>query len=371
MPLINHLDYKESTVKGRYVTLETLQKRWLTNLNFSTLQNIGTSVDGDALKSITLGKGNKRVLMWSQMHGNESTTTKAVVDMINFLVSDDKHAKSIMECCTILVIPILNPDGAKRYTRVNANNIDLNRDAKLLTQPESIALRNVFEEFKPDCCFNLHDQRTLFSAGKAEKPATVSFLSPAGDIERNVTPTRESAMKLIVAMNIMLQKEIPGQVGRYDDAFNDNCVGDFFQTKQVPTILFEAGHYPKDYSREKTREFIFHSLIEALRVIAQEKIEDFKIEDYFEIPENEKLFYDVLIKNPQVVNSNFSPNHCVGIRFKEVLKEKAILFEPEIVDIHELKECFGHETFDCSDKNDFDALSFRKEILNLIITAEQ
>lgn len=371
MPLINHSDYKERTVEGRYVTYDILEKKWLANLDSSTHQNIGTSVEGHTIKSITLGSGDKRVLMWSQMHGNESTTTKAVLDMINFVISDDELAKAINERCTILVIPILNPDGARRYTRVNANTVDLNRDAKLLTQPESRVLRNIFEEFKPDYCFNLHDQRTLFSAGKTEKPATVSFLSPSSDSERKITPTRETAMKLIVAMNKMLQNEIPGQVGRYDDAFNDNCVGDFFQMKEVPTILFEAGHYPKDYNREKTREFIFQSLLKGLDVIAQEKIEGFKTDDYFEIPENEKLFYDVLIKNPQVVNPNFNPNHCIGIRFKEVLKEKAILFVPEIVDVHELKECFGYETLDCSKQKDFEALSFRKEILNLIIITEQ
>ena len=52
---------------------------------------------------------------------------------------------------------MVNPDGAKLYTRVNANEVDLNRDSVNLSQPESKVLRNVFEEFKPDYCFNLHD----------------------------------------------------------------------------------------------------------------------------------------------------------------------------------------------------------------------
>ena len=30
---------------------------------------------------------------------------------------------------TLKIIPILNPDGAQQYTRKNANEIDLNRDA--------------------------------------------------------------------------------------------------------------------------------------------------------------------------------------------------------------------------------------------------
>ena len=66
-------------------------------------------------------------------------------------------------------------------------------------------------------------------------------------------------MEVIAVMNDALQNIIPNQVGVYDDAFNLNCVGDTFQSENVPTILFEAGHYANDYAREKTRSlFIFH-----------------------------------------------------------------------------------------------------------------
>ncbi|TXN35808.1 DUF2817 domain-containing protein [Flagellimonas hymeniacidonis] len=370
MALMNHSQYKETLVQARYVTNEVLQKNWYTKLSNISLSVIGQSEEGEEIASITLGRGSKKVLMWSQMHGNESTTTKAALDLVNFLSSKNELAKIINDNCTITLVPILNPDGAKRYTRANANNIDLNRDAKLLSQLESQALRKLFEAFGPDYCFNLHDQRTLFSAGNAKKPATISFLSPASDPERKMNPTRESAMKLIVAMNQELQKEIPGQVGRYDDGFNDNCVGDFFQMKKVPTILFEAGHYPNDYEREKTREYIFHSLIEALKVIAENRIHEFRVADYFKIPENEKRFYDILVKNPQEINPDLTPNVSVGIRFKEVLETNRVLFEPEIVDVAELNGYFGHETFDCSLKNDVEQLHSRKEILNLIVNSK-
>src|SRR5690606_18803559 len=99
------------------------------------------------------GDGPIKILMWSQMHGNESTTTKAVLDLINFLLEGSEMSNSILERCTIKIIPILNPDGALAYTRVNANGIDLNRDAQNLSQPESKVLRAVFEDFGPDYCF--------------------------------------------------------------------------------------------------------------------------------------------------------------------------------------------------------------------------
>ena len=369
--MVLHQSFKESSATGRYITSEILHLSWYQKLHPSLIEPLGDSVKGEAISSITLGNGPKKILMWSQMHGNESTTTKAVLDMVNFLQSEEVLATSILDNCTLKIIPILNPDGAKAYTRVNANQIDLNRDAKERTQPESLLLRALFDSFKPDYCFNLHDQRTLFSVGNSENPATLSFLSPASNKEREVTHSRKTAMQLIVGMNQSLQRLIPQQVGRYDDGFNDNCIGDTFQMLGVPTILFEAGHYQEDYDREVTRSLVFHSLIKALDILTHDKVMDYNFQDYFEIPENEKLFFDVLIKNPCLVNPKLDEGVHMGIRFKEVLADKSIVFEPEIAEKGELGKYFGHETLDCSLQNDLNLLSKRKKLLHLVHNADK
>ena len=361
--MTDHSLYKERSVQNRYITLETLET-CLKKRPAASLKILGKSVQGEPLYAFTLGKGETRILMWSQMHGNESTTTKAVWDMVNYLESSEGLA--ILETCTLMIVPMLNPDGAKAYTRVNANEVDLNRDAQELTQPESQALRDLFEKFKPDYCFNLHDQRTLFSVGQSANVATVSFLSPASNQEREVTPSREVAMKLIVAMNETLQRMIPEQVGRYDDGFNANCVGDTFQMLNVPTILFEAGHSPKDYMRENTREYIFHALIKALTTISKGEIENYSTSDYFKIPENGKLFYDILVHDPQVLNPDLAPGISLGIRFKEVLDGNRILFKPELGDMGKLDGFYGHETVNCLNQKDLELLSGRDEILDFI-----
>ncbi|MEC7771945.1 MAG: M14 metallopeptidase family protein [Bacteroidota bacterium] len=357
--------YKEKSIEGRYITMESIGS-CLSKLSIAPIP-IGDSVNGVVINAFKLGAGNKKILMWSQMHGNESTTTKALCDMFKFLGSKEPLAHTILKHCTLMIVPILNPDGATVYTRENINKIDLNRDAKNLSQPESRALRELFESFEPDFCFNLHDQRTLFSAGKTNKPATVSFLSPASNKERHITPTREVAMKLIVAMDSMLQNHIPGQVGRYDDGFNDNCVGDAFQKLGVPTVLFESGHYPGDYNREKTREYIFLSILEALKTIAENKIDLYKTGDYFSIPNNQKLFFDVLIINPTIVNPEIEIGHAVGIRYKEVLDDHKISFKPEIAEIGPLEGFYGHQTIECVDNKDFGFTTSQKEILDLLL----
>lgn len=368
--MIEHSKYKEPNLKDRYITLDMLTPCFK-KVASSSLRVLGKSVQGDPISAFTLGHGKHRVLMWSQMHGNESTTTKAAWDMVNYLQGNETLAKTILDSCTLMVVPMLNPDGAKAYTRVNANQIDLNRDAQQRSQPESKVLRELFEAFKPDFCFNLHDQRTLFSAGSAKKPATVSFLSPASNEQRDVTPSREVAMKLIVAMNRVLQELIPGRIGRYDDGFNANCVGDAFQMQGVPTILFEAGHYEKDYMREHTREYIFHALMAALDTISKEKIDEQRTEDYYRIPENEKWFFDILIQNPQTINSNLEKGSRIGIRFQEILEGNAIQFKPELAEIGKLEGFFGHETFNCLNKKDLEQLSKHNEIMALIKRIEK
>ncbi len=363
------IDYSKiyvSSIQGRYITHDHLNK-FIKGLPKSfKVSTIGKSVRNEPIKSITFGYGPVRILMWSQMHGNESTTTKAVIDLLNYLQHDISNDIEIANQCTLKIIPILNPDGARDYTRVNANEIDLNRDAQNLTQPESQILKNEYDSFQPDFCFNLHDQRTIFNVGKTNKPATVSFLAPAFDNERNNSPSRKLSMQLIAAMNSKLQELIPGQVGRYDDGFNSNCVGDAFQMRKTPTILFEAGHYYEDYQREKTREFIFHSILKGIKTIVLNQIEDFTVEQYLAIPENGKQFVDISIINFKDSNNAEVIKNSFSIQFKEVLEENKVVFRP-VKHIFELTptEIFGHKTLNLEVKEDLEWLE-KNKILKLL-----
>jgi len=364
-----HLDYdkiKEVSIKGRYITPKDIDPFLITAAQDFLTQTEGASFEGRDIKSITLGSGKSKILMWSQMHGNESTTTKAVLDLINFLKKDSDLASSILRNCTLKIIPILNPDGAIAYTRVNANSVDLNRDAQERTQPESVVLRKVYEDFKPDYCFNLHDQRTIFNVGITSKPATVSFLAPAHDPERSISKTRGISMQIIVAMNQELQKHIPGQVGRYDDGFNSNCVGDTFQMLNVPTILFESGHFPEDYDRENTRKYIFIAMVKAIEVISSQKIDNYLQADYEDIPENNKLFYDIQIKNIQILNPKHKSGSCAGIMFVETLVGDSIKFKVKLEEIGDLLGKFGHKSYNCLYASDLNKLKEQIDLIKLL-----
>ncbi|TNJ46483.1 DUF2817 domain-containing protein [Tamlana fucoidanivorans] len=335
-------EYKAAQLTHRYITLTHIEPLLHTFKNKVTISTLGTSVLGQAIYGLEVGTGPKRILMWSQMHGNESTTTKALFDLLNTLLSETNALDSILKNCTLFIIPMLNPDGASAYTRVNANQVDLNRDAQHLSQPESKVLRQVFNQFKPHYCYNLHGQRTIFSAGRANKSAIVSFLSPAQDENCTVTPTRQIAMEIIAEMNKTLQELIPNHVGVYDDAFNINCVGDTFQTENIPTILFEAGHYPNDYAREQTRELIYIAYISSLNYIAHNEVYGTNYQAYFDIPENEKCFYDIVIRGAKVGQEIKD----IGIQYKETIEQGKIRFIPVIEKIDDLNGIYGHKEID-------------------------
>ena len=339
---------KEQSLQGRYITLddiEPLLKKINTN---NQLEIIGKSVLDQPIYKYQIGTGKTKILLWSQMHGNESTTTKGLFDFLNVLHSNSELAHKWLNSFTFCCIPMLNLDGAKLYTRENSNKVDLNRDSQNLSQPESRVLRATFESFKPDFCFNLHDQRTIFGVSDTGKPATVSFLAPAYNEAREINESRLKAIHLISGINDVLQQYIPGQIGRFDDTFNLNCIGDTFQYMGVPTVLFEAGHYPNDYLREETRKYIFMALISSFQVINENDIVGNEFDKYMIIPQNKVVFYDFIYKNIKINYDGIEIITNFAAQYKEELVGHQIRFNAYIVKIGELDGYFGHFEYDAN-----------------------
>ena len=351
--------YKEESIHGRYITLDSIEPL-LQKLNTNNqLQIIGKSVLGKSIYSYQIGEGKTKIFLWSQMHGNEGTTTKALFDFINVLHSGSDLAHQLLTTFTFCSIPMLNPDGATLYTRENANKVDLNRDSQELTQPESKILRATFEVFKPDYCFNLHDQRTIFGVSDTGKPATLSFLAPSYNEEREINESRLKAIHLIASINESLQQYLPNQIGRFDDSFNINCIGDTFQYLGVPTVLFEAGHFQNDYQREITRKYVFMALILSFTALSENVIVSNGINKYLNIPQNKVVFYDFMYKNIKINYDGIEIITNFAAQYKEELIENQICFNAYVVQIGDLENYFGHFEYDAKGalyKDDFDSI---------------
>ncbi|WP_224489097.1 M14 family zinc carboxypeptidase [Robertkochia flava] len=262
------------------------------------VNKVGTSIEGRDLYLLSLGEGDTDVFLWSQMHGDESTATMAVFDILNFFQSDTypTEKETMLKNLRIHFLPMLNPDGAENFTRRNRLGIDINRDALRLQSPESRTLKRVRDSLDADFGFNLHDQSRYYNANRTEKPATVSFLAPAYNYEKDINLVRGNAMKIIVLMNEVLQQFVPGQVGRYNDDFEPRAFGDNIQKWGTSTILIESGGNYADREKQEIRKLNFVSVMTALKAIAERTYETVDKDRYFEIPNNDRKLFDLKLE---------------------------------------------------------------------------
>ena len=347
---------------NRYFPPETfLEAFHALNLDLA-LETIGRSEEGRPVYALSIGSGEVKVLAWSQMHGNETTTTKALLDLLTFLETSPEGMR-LKAGIGLRIIFQLNPDGAQRYTRVNANNEDLNRDAVNRTQRETQLLMREYSSYAPDYCLNLHGQRTIFAAGSTAKPAMLSFLAPSADEERSITPARKLAMQLIAALVEPLALSDEWGIGRYDDGFNINCVGDYFTAEGTPTLLFEAGHYPNDYNRDKTRKYIYLSLVNVLQSMVSKSYTSYSIEDYLAIPENVSHLRDVEYKNVMIVNNGGLTKSSLFVQYREELLNGEVIFVPEYAGNQE--DWIGLTVIDLMQKNDKNPININESSVKI------
>lgn len=350
--------------KDRYLPPDKLNSFLWGLKKLGNLNVLGYSEQRRPIYGYKIGKGSSKVLIWSQMHGNESTSTKSLIDLLHLFECGD-HSY-LLKKLKLIIIPQLNPDGAALYTRNNANSVDLNRDFVNLSQSESKTLMKVFKKFKPDFCFNLHGQRTLYSAGKMGLPSTLSFLAPACDDKGTISKSRENSMKLIASINNYMQNHIPNQIARFDDSFNINCVGDQFSSLGVSTILFEAGHYQDDYSRNITRKHMLSTLIHVLKSIIENNHESYSINDYLSIPENNMDYCDLLIKGVNIHdNQSTYINQDLVINYKEILKDSKIDFIPQYISYSDNYDRLAHKTVEFKNLQISNSILFKSNNLSM------
>ncbi|MEN8119874.1 MAG: M14 family zinc carboxypeptidase [Bacteroidota bacterium] len=281
---------------------------------------IGQSFQDRDIFLLKAGKGKKNILLWSQMHGNEPTATQALFDIFNFLSSDkglSRERALILNNLSLSFIPMLNPDGTEVYKRRNAQDIDLNRDALRLSSPEAKILKKMRDKTNAAYGFNLHDQNIYYSAGLSPKPVTITFLAPAFNVQKDLNDNRRNAMHKIAVMNKVLQKFIPGQVGRYNDDFMPTSLGDNIQKWGTGAILIESGGYKNDPEKQYIRKLNFIAILSALYSIATET-EYIDYKEYFTIPENNSNgFFDLLVRSAEVKNIKENYLIDIGIRRSE------------------------------------------------------
>jgi hypothetical protein len=313
--------YKASgIVSSRFTQAEMLQ--WLhpfIDQHVFEKSVLGTSAEGREIALYSMGDGSAKVLIWSQMHGDEPTATMALMDIFSFFTKNPEHiaAKTIREKLTLLVIPMLNPDGAERFTRRTAQMIDMNRDALALATPEAKILKNTRDTYQPEYGFNLHDQEPRYTVGTTQKITAVALLAPATDVSRGDNSVRLRAKRVASTLAQVLNLFIPENLAKWDDTFYSTAFGDNIQKWGTSTVLIESGGWRGDSNKFFIRKLNYIGLLVTLYAIAVGESSKADVAVYEKIPFNMKLGCDYIIRNAVLKASNqtVSVRVDIGINF--------------------------------------------------------
>jgi hypothetical protein len=266
------------------------------------MEEIGKSVEGRSINHVWFGNGATHVLLWSQMHGDEPTATAALLDILRVLASHqaESPAQRLFSQLTIHLVPMLNPDGAERFQRRNAQGIDINRDALLQQSPEGLALKALRDRLKPALGFNLHNQNWKTSAGRA-KPASISLLAVASDEARTDTPGRLLAKRTCAVLRQVVEALAPGQVARYDEEFEERAYGDNIARWGTPVVLIESGPYAGESADAALVKLNFAGILAALDALATGAVNGADAGLYASLPVNDTNVYTTIVRHATIV----------------------------------------------------------------------
>ena len=296
----------------------------LTQAQGFRVEEIGRSVEDRPLRHVRWGEGNKTVLLWSQMHGDESTATMVLADLFRFLGEhpDDARVKALRANTTLHFFPIVNPDGAARFQRRNAQGIDLNRDARMLATPEARTLKALYDKVKPMYGFNLHDQRVGYRAGDSGRGTAIALLSPPYNHAADVNHVRTRAIEVAGVIRTALEPYLAGHIARWDETFDPRAFCDLTTQWGTSTVLIEAGGIEGDVQKQRLRKLYFLGLVAALDSIASGSHAGVSPALYRELPENGDVWPDLLVRGGTLSAPGRPPARAdVLVNFRNPLTE--------------------------------------------------
>lgn len=285
------------------------------------LERVGSSLQGRSIDMVTVGRGPFGVLLWSQMHGDEATATAAVFDLFEYLHrhEGDAAVERILSSLTLYVVPMLNPDGAEAYQRRNAQGIDINRDALRLQTPEGRVLKALRDRLQPRIGFNLHNENWSTSVGDPPKPGSISLLAVAYDKAHEQFPNRQLLTKKICAViRDALEPFASGQIGRYDEDFEERAFGDNLTLWGTPVVLIESGPYPAQQPDPALVRLNFIGIVSALDALATGSVDKADPARYDSLPRNKTNELYVLVNNATVLTGTGVPPFTADIGIRAV-----------------------------------------------------
>jgi hypothetical protein len=135
-----------------------------------TISTIGTSVSGKSIPALFFSEDavfasqrDKKpvVLMICQQHGNEPSSKEAAMIVARRLLNEDA---GLLKNLDLILVPQVNPDGSDAGKRRNANDMDLNRNHVILSEPESNAVHQLFLDWMPEVTVDVHEYNAVLDS---------------------------------------------------------------------------------------------------------------------------------------------------------------------------------------------------------------
>lgn len=119
-------------------------------LPFAKSSVVGRSIEGRPLRQFVLSETTNLnyVFVIGRQHPPEVTGTIGMMSFVEIIAGNSRLAKTFRQQFQTVVIPLVNPDGVEHgHWRSNLGAVDLNRDWRPFTQPESRAASDAILRF--------------------------------------------------------------------------------------------------------------------------------------------------------------------------------------------------------------------------------
>ena len=149
---------------------------------------IGTSVEGRSIPALffsldeefaSLRQSKPLVLIFCQHHGDEPSGKEAALIVARRLLHEDS---ALLQNLDLILVPQINPDGSEKGTRRNANDMDLNRNHVMLSEPEANAVHQLFLDWMPEVVLDVHEYNAV-----TDKWVEAGYLKDAEEMLGGVT----------------------------------------------------------------------------------------------------------------------------------------------------------------------------------------
>lgn len=196
-----------------------------------TTQVLGRSVQGRPIHIAKIGSQHEVVVLIGRQHPPEVTGAYAMRSFVDTVMSDSELARAFRDRFSIVVIPLINPDGVVAgHWRHNMNGVDLNRDWGPFTQPETQSVAKLLATMdemgiSPKLMLDFHSTRS-----------SLFYTQMPGDFDEPVDFATTWLTRSGERMPTFEFKHDPRP-----PSGQDNTKNYFFARYHIPAITYEIG----------------------------------------------------------------------------------------------------------------------------------